>query len=63
MQASRNNTLAALSLVLIFLPGIVSAGTLYNVVNLGNFSGNSATATAISPSSSEIVGYGLPERR
>src|SRR5580658_1253090 len=59
MQASPNKTLAALGLVLIVLPGIVSAGTLYNVVNLGNFSGNSATPTSISSSGSEIVGYGI----
>jgi len=59
MQASRNKTPAALSLVLILLPGIVSAGSIYNVVNLGNFSGNSATPTAISSSGSEIAGYGI----
>lgn len=59
MQASLKKLLAALGLLSTLLPGIVSAGAMFDVISLGNFSGNSATPTAISSSGSEIVGYGI----
>jgi probable HAF family extracellular repeat protein len=59
MQSSPKKSLAEFSLLLILLPCLVSASTMFNVVNLGNFSGNSATPTAINASGSEIAGYGI----
>jgi probable HAF family extracellular repeat protein len=58
MQVSSKILIPTVGFLLIF-PGIVSASSVFDVINLGNFSGNSATPTAISSSGSQVVGYGM----
>jgi probable HAF family extracellular repeat protein len=59
MQPSAKTLLATILFLLTLLPGTISASSIFDVINLGNFSGSSATPTSISSSGSEIVGYGI----